>query len=84
MANKLELRLLSQAFWCIILTRRIEMKKFANPSIEFITFTEDDILTVSCPQHNCQNPLGYGDLCSGTGGHGDCDGFTPGCSSDDL
>ena len=59
------------------------MKEFSQPSIEFISFTEDDILisTASCPEHNCTNPVGYGTLCGGEGGHSECP-FTPGCPND--
>lgn len=63
------------------------MNSFKKPLLEFIFFGEENILATSCPQYNCSNPLGYGDLCTGTEGHEYCtteSGYDDPCPNDFL
>ena len=60
------------------------MKEFAQPSMEFVSLGEESIVASSCGGKNCQNALGYGDLCGGVGGHDDCPNFTSACPNDDA
>ena len=58
------------------------MKTFEQPSIEFVSFGNENVIVTSCSGDNCNNPLGYGDLC--VGGHNDCGTYVPPSCSPDL